>query len=204
MSASWQTEHARPHLARLGAALSTVDRELTRIEQWARLILDRVDRGGKVLVAGNGGSAAHAQHLSAELLGRYRTERRPLPAVALHADTSTITAVANDYGVAEVFRRQVVAHSGPNDVVVLLSTSGGSPNVLAAADAAHEQGAWTLALTGPRPNPLADCCDDAIAVDADTTATVQECHQVIVHLLCDAIDEVLLQAAVDELVRAAP
>jgi D-sedoheptulose 7-phosphate isomerase len=204
MSDSWQTEHARPHLARLDAALRTVDHDLARIEQWARLILDRIDRGGKVLIAGNGGSAAHAQHLSAELLGRYRTERRPLPAIALHADTSTVTAVANDYGITEMFRRQVVAHSGPNDVVVLFSTSGGSPNVLAAADAAHALGACTLALTGRGPNPLAERCDDAITVDAESTATVQECHQVIVHLLCDAIDDLLLQAAVDELVRTAP
>jgi D-sedoheptulose 7-phosphate isomerase len=204
MSDSWQTEHARPHLARLGAALVAVEHELPRIEQWARLILERVDRGGRVLVAGNGGSAAHAQHLSAELLGRYRTERRPLPAIALHTDTSTVTAVANDYGIVEMFRRQVVAHCGPHDVVVLLSTSGGSPNVVAAAEAAHALGACTLAMTGHGPNPLTDRCDDAIAVDADSTATVQECHQVIVHLLCDAIDDLLLQAAVDELVRTAP
>jgi D-sedoheptulose 7-phosphate isomerase len=116
----------------------------------------------------------------------------PLSAISLHADTSALTAIANDYGSDEIFARGVRAHGRPGDVLVSLSTSGSSPNVLAAVKAAHERGLSSWALTGPAPNPLAAICDDAICVEAGSTATVQEIHLLLVHALCIALDDVLL------------
>ena len=138
-------------------------------------------------MAGNGGSAAEAQHLAGELVGRFDGERLPLPAIALHADTSAITAIGNDYGYDEVFARQVRAHGRPGDVLVLLSTSGRSANLLAAA----EVGMVTWALTGAAPNPLAGACDDALAVPSPDQQTVQELHLVSVHLLCAHLEAAL-------------
>jgi D-sedoheptulose 7-phosphate isomerase len=179
------------HLDDLDVALSMLRRDLERLDRWGRILAARLDGGARLLAAGNGGSAAHAQHLTAELVGRYRDERRPLSALALHAETSTTTALVNDYGADAVFARQVLAHGRPADVLVAISTSGFSSNVLAAVDAAREVGMVVLALTGRSPNPLARAADDALVVDADTP-TVQEVHQVAVHLICEAIDEVLL------------
>jgi D-sedoheptulose 7-phosphate isomerase len=158
----------------------------------ARELVDVVCNGGRVLVAGNGGSAAHAQHLSAELVGRYVDRGRPpLSAIALHSDTSSLTAVANDFGWHDVFSRQVVAHGRPGDALVAVSTSGRSTNLLRAAVVARRQGLRVLAITGRVPNPLADWADAVVSVDADATPTVQEVHQVVVHLLCDAVDAAL-------------
>jgi D-sedoheptulose 7-phosphate isomerase len=126
------------------------------------------------------------------LVGRFRAERMPLSAISLHADTSALTALTNDYGVDEMFARGVRAHGRPGDVLVTLSTSGTSPNVLTAVKAAHEIGLTTWALTGPAPNPLAAMSDDAICVEAATTATVQEIHLLLVHGLCISLDEALL------------
>jgi type III pantothenate kinase len=127
---------------------------------------------------------AEAQHLTAELAGRYVTDRQPLSAICLHGDTSALTAIANDFGWEEAFARQVRAHGRPGDVLVALSTSGRSPNVLAAVRAARECGLRTWALTGPGPNALADLADDALALPGTSTATVQELHLVAVHVLC--------------------
>ena len=178
----------REHLEALAASVVSLDAEVDRIERWGRLSADVMLKGGRLLAAGNGGSAAQAQHLTGELVGRFRDERVPLSALALHADTSALTAVANDYGLAESFCRQVRAHGRPGDVLIVLSTSGESANVLAAAEAAAETEMTTLALTGRTPNPLGECCDDALCVDADSTATVQEVHLVAIHLLCAAVD----------------
>lgn len=177
---------ARAHVDALVAALDELDTD--RLERWGTQLATVLLAGGRLLVAGNGGSAAHAQHLSAELLGRYRDERRPLAALALHADTSTLTAIGNDYGYAEVFARQVRAYGQAGDVLLALSTSGRSANVLHAVEQARTLGLTTWALTGRRPNPLTQASDDAITVDAEATCTVQEVHQVAVHLLCTAID----------------
>ena len=117
------------------------------------------DRDGRLLACGNGGSAAEAQHLTGELVGRFREERRPLSAIALHADSSALTAIGNDYGPEEVYARQVRAHGRPGDVLVAFSTSGTSPDVVAAAKAAEEIGLTVWALTGPAPNPLAALAD---------------------------------------------
>jgi phosphoheptose isomerase len=158
-------------------------------------------RGGKVLICGNGGSAAEAQHLTAELVGRFLTERRPLSAISLHAESSSFTAILNDYGGDEVFARQVEAHGRPGDIVILLSTSGTSGNVLHAAKRAHDVGLTVWALTGPAPNPLADLADSAIAVPAGSTAAIQEVHLVIIHAICAAMDSVL---AARSMLEAAP
>lgn len=178
----------RQHRADLTVGLDHLSASIDRIEAWGQDLAERLVAGHRLLVAGNGGSAAEAQHLTAELVGRFRDERQPLSAIALHTDTSSVTAIGNDYGPDEVYARQVRAHGRAGDVFVGLSTSGRSPNVLAAAEAARLAGLRTWALTGPRPNPLAACCTDVIAVDAPSTATIQEVHLVVIHLLCAAID----------------
>jgi D-sedoheptulose 7-phosphate isomerase len=179
----------RAHLAALQPALEALDRELGRVEAWGGRIGATLVRGGRLLAVGNGGSAAHAQHLTSELVGRFRTERPPLSALSLHAEGSSVTAIANDYGPDEMFARQVRAHGRPGDVLVAFSTSGRSPNVLCAVEAARRGGLTVLGLTGPAPNELELACDDAVTVEAESTATVQEVHQVAVHLLCVAVDE---------------
>ncbi|MFE2639442.1 PfkB family carbohydrate kinase [Streptomyces scopuliridis] len=181
------------HIQALAAALPLLD--TGRLQDWGRLLADRLPAGSRLLVAGNGGSAAEAQHLTSELVGRFHAERAPLSAIALHADSSTVTAITNDYGPEQVFARQVRAHGRPGDILLLLSTSGTSPNVLAAATAGRETGLTVWALTGPAPNPLADVSDQAVCVDAAQVATVQECHLVAVHLLCAAVDTHLTEPA---------
>jgi phosphoheptose isomerase len=174
-------------VAALGPALQALTAESERLHRWAALLAARLPAGARLLAAGNGGSAAEAQHLTAELVGRFRDDRRPFAALALHAETSSLTAIGNDYGYREVFARQVRAHARPGDVLVLLSTTGRSPNLLAAADAAREAGALSWALTGPAPNPLALACDDALCLPG-AAATVQEAHLVGVHLLCSLFE----------------
>lgn len=185
------------HFSALSQAVDHIGAEAPRLGAWGSRLADVLTTGGRLLACGNGGSAAEAQHLTAELVGRFRDERIPLSAISLHAETSALTAVANDYGVDEIFARGVRAHGRPGDVLISLSTSGTSPNVLAAVKAAHETGLTTWALTGPHPNPLAAMCDDAVCVEATTTATVQEIHLLLVHALCIALDGVLLGASDD-------
>jgi D-sedoheptulose 7-phosphate isomerase len=181
------------HIGALAEAVDRIGAETSRLTRWGRHLADILPAGARLLACGNGGSAAEAQHLTAELVGRFRQERIPMSAIALHADTSALTAIGNDYGIEEMFARGVRAHGRPGDVLVTLSTSGTSPNVLAAVKAAHEIGMLTWALTGPAPNPLAAMCDDAICVEAPTTATVQEIHLLVVHALCIALDDVVLR-----------
>ena len=178
----------RHHLAALAEPLAALDADVDRIDAWGRHLARVLQDGGRLLVAGNGGSAAQAQHLTSELVGRYRDDRPAFSAICLHAETSALTAIVNDYGAAAVFARQVEAHGRPGDVLVALSTSGSSRNVLAAVEAAHQRGMISWGLTGRAPNPLAACCDDTVCVDAPATATVQEVHQIVVHLLCAAFD----------------
>lgn len=179
---------ARAHLAALQQTLDALEQEVDRIEAWGSRLASVLSTGGRLLAAGNGGSAAQAQHLTSELVGRYREERPPFSALALCAEPSSLSAIANDYGFEQAFARQVCAHGRPGDVLVALSTSGRSPNVLAATTAARERGLAVWALTGPPPNPLEALSDEAVAVDAAETATVQEVHQVVIHLLCAAFD----------------
>jgi D-sedoheptulose 7-phosphate isomerase len=183
---------SREHFAALRTALVRMEHIASaRTELWGRHLAGVFNGGGRLLACGNGGSAAEAQHLTGELVGRFLHERRPLSAIALHADTSALTAIGNDYGGNESFARQVFAHGRPGDVLIALSTSGVSRNVVSAAKAAHEVGMTAWALTGPAPNTLSSVCDDAIAVEAPSAATMQEIHLAIVHALCIAIDDAL-------------
>lgn len=182
---------AQDHVECLRRALDDLSPQTCTAAAWGRELAAVLVEGGRLLVAGNGGSAAHAQHLTGELVGRYRDERRPLSALALHAETTSLTAIVNDYGADEAFARQVLAHGRAGDVLLLVSTSGRSANLLRAATAGHAVGLTVWGLTGPRPNPLASACDTAIAVDAPTTACVQEVHQVVVHLICNEVDAAL-------------
>jgi D-sedoheptulose 7-phosphate isomerase len=190
------------HLRSLYQPLRALEADCARIDAWGVRLSAVLVGGGRLLVAGNGGSAAQAQHLTAELVGRYRDDRTPLSAIALHAETSAVTAIANDYGYDEVFARQVRAHGRPGDVLLAVSTSGRSGSCVRAVEAARDRGMASWALTGPAPNPLADLADDAVAVDAPATATVQEVHQVVVHLLCARVD-VAVHATDAELVLPA-
>ena len=178
----------RAHLAALSAALASLEAEVEKVDAWGRQLAGVLMGGGRLLAVGNGGSAALAQHLTSELVGRYRDDRPAFSALALHVEGSSFTSITNDYGSHQAFARQVRAHGRPGDVLVALSTSGRSPNVLAAVEAARGCALATWALTGRRPNPLAEACDDAVCADAPATATVQEIHQVVVHLLCAAFD----------------
>ena len=179
------------HFAALGEALRRNGEAMVKIQTWGQRLAEVYAAGGQLLAGGNGGSAAEAQHLTGELVGRFRGERRPLPAIALHADTSAATAILNDYGEDEYFARPVRAHGRPGDVLVTLSTSGTSRNVLAAVKAAQELDITTWALTGPGPNPLATMCTEAITVEAPTVATIQEMHLVLIHALCMSLDKSL-------------
>ncbi len=179
------------HFAALREAADKTVSAAPKIRGWGDHLATVLSGGGRLLACGNGGSAAEAQHLTGELVGRFRNERQPLSAIALHADTSAATAIVNDYGVHELFARQVRAHGRPGDVLICLSTSGTSQNVVAAAKAAHELGVTTWAITGPSPNPLAALCDDAIPVEAPSMATVQEVHLTLIHALCTALDDAL-------------
>ncbi|MFF5990581.1 D-sedoheptulose-7-phosphate isomerase [Prauserella flavalba] len=179
------------HFAALSGALGRVQSAAPTIDRWGTHLAAVLTGGGRLLACGNGGSAAEAQHLTGELVGKFQHDRQPLSAIALHAETSAATAIVNDYGEHELYARQVRAHGRPGDVLVALSTSGRSQNVVAAVKTAHELGLTTWALTGPEPNPLAALADDVIAVDAPSTATVQEVHLAIVHALCATLDETL-------------
>jgi glycosyltransferase involved in cell wall biosynthesis/phosphoheptose isomerase len=176
------------HLAALTESIRSLEAQRERVDGWGEWLAERLLGGARLLAVGNGGSAAEAQHLTAELVGRFSTERRPLSAIPLHADGSSLTAIANDYGAKEIFARQVEAHGRRGDVLVALSTSGRSQNVLAAVEAANRLDLTTLAITGPGPNPLTELCDEALACDAASAATAQEMHLIAIHLLCAAVD----------------
>ena len=186
----------RGHLDELAGPLAALYADAARLDAWGRRIADVLIDGGRLLAAGNGGSAAQAQHLTSELVGRYRDDRPPLSAIALPVESSAVTAIGNDYGFQEIFARQLRAHARPGDIFVAMSTSGHSANVLTAAEAAAELGLLSLALTGPGPNPVAAGCDDALLVESPHTATVQEIHLVVVHLLCAAVDVQLARTGV--------
>jgi len=179
------------HLAELTAALDRFGPCVEILDDWGVRLAGRLQQGGRLLAAGNGGSAAQAQHLTAELVGRYRDDRPPYSAICLSAETSSLTAICNDYPATELFARQVEAHGRPGDVLMLMSTSGRSENLLAAARRGRGVGMHVWAMTGPLPNPLAEQAGEYCAVDADFTATVQELHLVGLHMICAAVDRTL-------------
>lgn len=149
--------------------------------------------GGKVLLAGNGGSAAEAQHFAAELVGRFKRERRPYAALALTVDSSILTAIGNDYGFADVFARQVLAFGQPGDLLLVYSTSGSSENLLRAAAAGRRCGMTVAAVTGDRPNPLEQLADHALRVPSTDTPVIQELQMVVTHILCELVERELMR-----------
>lgn len=161
---------------------------LPSIDELAGLIIGAFQRGGRLITFGNGGSAADAQHFAGELVGRYRSTRRPLPALALNTDPSVVTSIANDFGFDDLFARQVEAHARPGDVVVGITTSGRSENVVRGLRAARRQGAAAVALTGADGGPAAEAAELAIRVPSLDTARIQETCVLLIHLVCDRID----------------
>ncbi len=162
---------------------------LPAIQRAADLICSALQNGKKILICGNGGSAADAQHIAAELVGRYEQERRGWPAIALTTDTSALTALANDYGYELVFARQVQALATSGDVLIAISTSGNSANILAAVKQSKDLGCVTIALTGAGGGQLAKICDASVVVPSDRTSRVQEAHITIGHLWCELVDK---------------
>jgi D-sedoheptulose 7-phosphate isomerase len=165
-----------------------------RIATAADTLCAALRAGGKVLSCGNGGSAGDAQHFSSEMLNRFELERQGLPAIALTTDTSTLTSIANDYDYSQVFSRQVLAIGNSGDVLLAISTSGNSPNVLAAATAAHDKDMRIIALTGNNGGRISEMLaarDVEICVPADSTARIQEVHLLVIHCLCDLVDQTI-------------
>ena len=179
LRAEWD-EHAR--VASDATALLPVVAEL------ADRLTGALARGGKLLVFGNGGSAADAQHFAGELLGRFRDTRRPLPAVALTTDPSVVTGTANDFGYDDLFARQVAALARPGDVVIGITTRGRTENVVRGLRAARENGALAVAWTGADPGPAGEAATIVLAVPSATTARIQEIHTLAMHTICVAID----------------
>jgi len=182
------TDSLQDHLKTVESLLQTT---LNDIERSGRLICDALRSGRKILLCGNGGSAADAQHIAAELVGRYEKARRSFPAIALTTDTSALTALSNDFGFEDVFARQVMGLAQSGDVLIAISTSGRSPNILNAVAKAREAGCRTIALTGAGAEPLASACEVAVIVPAMRTSRVQEAHITIGHLWCEMVDELV-------------
>lgn len=184
-------QHAARLHASLGetvAAVSALAEHRDTLLAIAARLAACLDGGGTIYLCGNGGSAADAQHVAAEFVGRFLRERRPLPAVALTCNTSLLTAIANDYDFTQVFARQVRAYVRPQDCVVGISTSGRSANVLAALTAARELGATTIGFTGAEGHDLAALCDECLRAPSTSTPRIQEAHLVAWHLVCDLVE----------------
>ena len=185
--ASLLTDSLQEHLKTVQALLNST---LQDIEKSGQMICDALTAGGKILLCGNGGSAADAQHIAAELVGCYEKQRRSWPAIALTTDTSALTAVSNDLGYEQVFARQVAGLARAGDVLIAISTSGRSKNVVQAVERARELGCRTIALTGASSDPLGSMCDITVAVPSARTSRVQEAHITIGHLWCEMVDQV--------------
>ena len=158
------------------------------IAKACQMVVDTINAGGKILLCGNGGSAADAQHLAAELTGRYKKERNPLPGIALTTDTSALTAIANDYAYEDVFSRQVLALAHANDLVIGISTTGNSANVIKAFDAGRAKRCKTLGFSGKGGGKFEGICDLNIVIPSNDTARIQEMHILVGHMICQAID----------------
>jgi D-sedoheptulose 7-phosphate isomerase len=172
-------------------ALPKLASEVSRAVDMIRASLDA---GGKLLIAGNGGSAADAQHIAAELTGRFVRERKALPAIALHSNTSALTAIGNDYGYEQVFARELSAHARPGDVLLAISTSGGSKSILRAIEEARQKKVAVIGLTGESGGKMREVCDLCLCVASNTTARIQEMHITIGHTICELLEEELTQA----------
>jgi D-sedoheptulose 7-phosphate isomerase len=189
-------DHIRHQMTAAGRVIENSGQELAAaLAAAARLTGDALARGNKVLLCGNGGSAADAQHIAAEFVGRFLKDRRALPAIALTTDSSNLTAIGNDYGFDQVFSRQVVALGAEGDVLIAISTSGRSPNIVAAAAAAREASVTVIALTGAAKSALADMADVALAVPSDYTPHIQQAHISLLHILCELVEQQLFGMA---------
>lgn len=184
------------HLQDTSATLTRMASQTVQAEELAKKLCQALRSGKKLVVFGNGGSAADAQHFAAELVGRFEKERPGLPAIALTTDTSILTAVGNDFGYDQVFARQVQAIVQPGDVVVAISTSGNSVSVLKGAEEARRLKAWTAGLTGQSGGKLKSVVDCCISVPSPRTAHIQECHIALIHAICACVDEAFLTARV--------
>lgn len=172
----------------LDSALGQFAEQPVPLSKAAGWLIETLRKGNKVFVAGNGGSAAEAQHFAAELVGRFKRERQPYAVLSLTTDTSILTAIANDYGYHEVFARQVVGLSQPGDLLVLFSTSGESENLIRAAVAAQQCLTRVIAITGERPSRLERHADVTLRVPSTDTAIAQELHMIVTHILCDLVE----------------
>lgn len=170
---------------------------VSAVSRSVKVVVNSLRSGGKVLLLGNGGSAADCQHLAGEMVGRFKLERHALPAIALTVDTSVITSIANDYGFEFAFERQVEALARPGDVVMGFSTSGGSPNVLRALRRAKKLGAYTIGFTGANGGTMPQHCDICILAPSEQTPRIQEIHLTLVHIICELVEKSL--AGTDEL-----
>jgi len=159
------------------------------VSQAIDLIFSAVVAGGQLLLAGNGGSAADAQHIAAELTGRFLRERQPIRALALHGNSSALTAIGNDYGFEEVYARELSAHARPGDVLLAISTSGGSANILRAIEAARLRNVAVIGLTGETGGKMRPLCDICICVPSRSTPRIQEMHVTIAHTICEILEE---------------
>lgn len=167
----------------------TIEIMVPDIQQASILMVNTLKNGSKVLLCGNGGSAADAQHIAAELTGRYKSERKGLPAIALTTDTSAITAISNDYGYDRVFDRQVEALANKGDLLIGISTSGNSKNIISALTSAKDAGCQTLGLSGREGGEMNNACDINLVVPSTDTPRIQEMHILIGHILCQAVDD---------------
>lgn len=164
------------------------DEVMSAIENTAKMIIDTYEKKGKVIICGNGGSASDALHFAGELNGRFQTERGALPAVVLNADVATLTAIANDYGYENAFARQASGYVRENDLLVGISTSGNSGNVIKAIEVAKELGGKTVAFLGGTGGAIKDIADESIIIPVKVTARTQESHITIIHILCEFVD----------------
>jgi D-sedoheptulose 7-phosphate isomerase len=186
----------RAHLELSLAALERANNDsalLTSARAIAAAIINALRSGNKILLIGNGGSAADAQHIAAEIIGRYKQERPAYAAIALTTDTSALTAIANDYGFEQVFARQVEGLGTRGDVLLALSTSGRSPNILAALRSARERGLVTIGFTGSKGEALGALCDHLFVSPSDDTPLVQQIHLSVAHGICDAIEQTMMR-----------
>jgi D-sedoheptulose 7-phosphate isomerase len=186
------------HLTLSLAALERATQDpslLAAARKIAEVIVTALRGGNKLLIVGNGGSAADAQHIAAEIVGRYKQDRPACAAMALTTDTSALTAIANDYGFEQVFARQVAGLGRPGDVLLALSTSGRSPNILAALRAARERGLTTIGFTGRQGEALGVLCDHLLVAPSEDTAIIQQIHLAVAHGICDEIEQALMREA---------
>lgn len=189
--ASAYADLVRQRIRQSLAVLDGLQSQVSSIAEVAEALVAAYRQGGKAFFFGNGGSAADAQHLAAELVGRFAGERRPLPALALTVNTSSLTAIGNDYGFEEVFARQIRALGSPGDIAIGLSTSGRSPNVIRGVEAARERGLVTVGLTGEGGGILKEKVDYCLCVPSSLTPRIQECHILIGHVLCEIVEREL-------------